>query len=174
MIENYAIDMFTIPLLHLKVKNWNSKKILLLDMMSNGMDYFTQKDSIDLHLSNNKIQSILEEELNLFADHFGFTEYRILISWFATAKRGDYHSVHSHSSIGYSSVCYVDYDINHHKSTEFIAPFNNFLTGNNLFYIPEVEEGSIIFFPSSILHYANPNQSEKERSILAFNLDVKN
>ena len=35
---------------------------------------------------------------------------------------------------------------------------------------PDVKEGDIVFFPSQLLHYANPNTSDKERVILSFNM----
>ena len=37
-------------------------------------------------------------------------------------------------------------------------------------FTPNVKEGDIVFFPSQLLHYANPNTSDKERVILSFNM----
>jgi ectoine hydroxylase-related dioxygenase (phytanoyl-CoA dioxygenase family) len=37
-------------------------------------------------------------------------------------------------------------------------------------YTPDVKEGDIVFFPSQLLHYANPNTHDKERVILSFNM----
>lgn len=173
MVDNYAVDMFNVPLLHLNIDDWENKKPLLLDMMSKNMDYFSQRVSKDLNSNNIKIESILKTELDQFNSYFNFTHCKIHLSWFNKAVTGDYHTVHNHSVIGYSSVCYIEYDHDEHTPLEFISPFNNFLTGETIYYIPQVTEGSIIFFPSAILHYTLPNKSKKDRSILAFNLDVK-
>ena len=51
-----------------------------------------------------------------------------------------------------------------------MSPFPNFLTGLQLTYTPEVDEGSIIFFPSYISHFTEPNLSDENRLIVSFNL----
>jgi hypothetical protein len=174
MTENYAVDMFKVPLLHLKIGDWENKKPILLNMMSKSFDYHTQKNNSIAGTDNIAIELFLKDELNSFASYFNFKAYRVTMSWFQTAEAGDYHGPHNHSCIGYSSICYIDYDQDLHSSTEFISPFNNFLTGESIHYSPKVDEGSIVFFPSSILHYANPNKSTKSRSILSFNIAIKN
>jgi len=38
-------------------------------------------------------------------------------------------------------------------------------------FIPnDIEEGSIVFFPSNVPHYVAPNKSTKPRLILSFNI----
>ena len=184
MANDYCEYMFKVPLLHLSVRNWDIKKTILLEMMQNselGMcedeevasDYHTQKKNSTLGIHNKNIENVLNEEIGIFCKHFEFVYYRIVMSWFETANVGNFHGVHNHGSTGYSAVCYVDYDKEIHTATQFVSPFNNFITGLSLNYVPNVDEGSLIFFPSAILHYTEPNKSNKKRTILSFNIDVK-
>ena len=94
------------------------------------------------------------------------------MSWFETSSQGDYHGIHTHGLVGYSAVCFIDYDSDEHTATQFVSSFNNLLTGEALQHSPEVNEGSLIFFPACILHYTEPNKSVKERKILSFNINV--
>ena len=63
------------------------------------------------------------------------------------------HAVHVHGATGFSSVCFIEYDKEDHKSTVFVSPFGNCVTGTLERYSPEVEEGDIIFFPLKSLPY---------------------
>ena len=184
MYDDYCDYMFKIPLLHLSVRNWNEKKSVLMSMIDDTQmninegesiktDYYSRQNTELAIRHNQKIEEILKEEINIFCNHFGFCYHKISMSWFQTASKGNYHGIHNHGSVGYSSVCFIDYDCENHTPTQFISPFHNFITGDFLEYSPKVKEGSIIFFPSTILHYTEPNNSDVERTILSFNIDVK-
>jgi hypothetical protein len=185
---NDFIDyMFKVPIFHLQVRNWETKKEILLEMAKTSdlivaeenfseikTDYYKQKKDNSVGKHNNKVLEVLKEEIEIFCNYFEFNSCTITSSWFELANQGGYHGVHNHGTTGYSSVCYIDYDKSAHTPTQFVSPFHNFLTGELLQYGPEVEEGSIIFFPSSIMHYTEPNTSEIERTILSFNIKIKN
>ena len=73
--------------------------------------------------------------------------------------------------MGFSAVCFVEYDQEVHTPTQFIAPFNDFMQGNTLQYSPScVMEGTLLIFPSVIHHFTLPNTSDKRRIALSFNL----
>jgi len=176
--------MFKIPILHLRVRNWEMKKNILLNIDNTTQiklseeesirsDYYTQQTNDEAGKYNFQIETLFKEEINLFCKEFNFIEYRIVMSWFESAFQGDYHGVHNHGLVGYSAVCFIEYDKEEHTPTQFVSPFNNFITGLNLDYSPQVDEGSLIFFPAVILHYTEPNKSVKERKVLSFNINVK-
>jgi hypothetical protein len=180
-MSDYTEFMFKIPIVHTSVRNWNQKKSILLDIMSNTnleihnnesvqSDYYIQKNN---PIYTIQIAELFEEEINVFCRNLGFSEYRVVMSWFQTSSQGEHHGIHTHGLVGYSAVCFIDFDNLEHTPTKFVAPFNNLLTGEALQYTPKVEEGSLIFFPASILHYTEPNKSPKERKILSFNINVK-
>jgi len=172
--------MFFVPLIHLKVKNWNEKKLRLLDLYSNTIDNikFTANEIYTDFYKNNftslkDVECIFDEEIKEFCSLIDVKSV-VLNSWFELARKNSHHTIHNHGALGYSSVCFIKFNSEHHTPTKFISPFLNFLTGETIYYYPNnIEEGSIIFFPSSINHYTDPNISDEERLIISFNLNVK-
>jgi ectoine hydroxylase-related dioxygenase (phytanoyl-CoA dioxygenase family) len=60
-----------------------------------------------------------------------------------------------------------------HTPTHFLNPF---ITSNpdEQYFVPDgVGEGSILFWPSPILHYTESNKSDVDRIILSFNLSIQ-
>lgn len=176
-MEDYYENMFYVPLVHIKVKNWKNKKEQILNLYQKTtleQDGDDQKVFTDFHIDafsfNKVVQELFDDELNILLDKLDIKTKNITASWFETSKVGNYHPLHTHGCYGYSAVCYIEYDKEVHEPTIFVAPFLNFWDGNVLDYNPKVDEGSIIFFPSSIVHYTKPNYSEKQRTILSFNI----
>jgi len=189
-MSDYYTDMFRIPFLHVEVRNWNIKKQRLKALFSfdNQSSEYHYKDittdyyykinnfnSDEVKISNEKVNEILLEEIEIFKSFFQLDNHKIILNWFQKSLPGQYHEVHNHGSYGYTAVCYIDYDERVHQPTKFIAPFNHFLKGDTLNFVPEnIKEGSLIFFPSSINHYSSPNHSETSRTILSMNIKVQN
>jgi len=176
MIES----MFHIPLVRLKVTNWNEKKNNLLYLYDKILPNIELNDKIFTNFDQNKfqlikdIEFIFQEEIQQFSRELSLNHYFVLNAWFELACKNSYHTIHNHGGLGYSSVCFIKFNSKHHTPTKFISPFLNFLTGDTIHYYPsDIEEGSIIFFPSAINHYTDPNMSDEERLIVSFNLDVK-
>ena len=92
--------------------------------------------------------------------------------WFQKYYENQFHTPHTHGTIGYSSVLYINFDKRIHKGTRFLAPFNN-PEGNEIEFAPDVDEGSFIFFPSYLNHYALPNKSDAIRIIMSMNIRKK-
>ena len=176
MIENCIIGMFTVPLVHLVVDDWKEKKKKLLNLCKNTHLSLDNDESLltNYHqnhkILNGDIENIFKDQIGRLEKEFNLPNLKIKDSWFEETEINGSHSIHNHGQYGYSSVCYIEYDKEEHTPTIFISPFNNTSTGELITYKPEVDEGSIIFFPSSILHYTMPNKSIKKRLIVSFNL----
>jgi len=185
-MNDFHDTMFTVPFLHVEVRNWNIKKKQLKDLyystlvvhsIDKGEYVNTNYHTLDLKSQNyklylNNIQSILDEEIKYFKDYFNIQTHTMKSAWFEQALQYQFHEVHNHGTTGYSSVCFIDYDTSVHTPTKFLSPFDHFLTGEHMLYTPDVTEGSLIFFPSAVKHFTNPNTSNQERIILSFNLDL--
>lgn len=173
-MRDYRDNMFAVPIVHIQSRDWERKQKILSDLFSQvKIEPFGQvltNYSTDYKILNNHIQDLFDEELDLFLNQLNVGTKKVESSWFELAKTGSYHDVHTHGPCGYSAVCFVKFDPSEHEPTVFLSPFFNFLDGNVLTYTPEVNEGSLIFFPSTIIHHTNPNDSQKERIILSFNL----
>ena len=182
-MNGYRTNMFEVPFLHLESVNWNLKKEKLISLMNesnfeernnNLVTDFNFQNRNDNFEYNREIENIFSDELFLFKEHFQFTNVYLTSSWFEISNKNSHHTTHNHGATGYSSVCFIEYDSNFHTPTKFISPFNSFIDGQVLTFTPdEIEEGSLIFFPSLIHHFTIPHNSEKTRKILSFNLKVE-
>jgi len=159
---------FSIPIYKYKVKNWEIKKEKLLNLF----DSFQHKVVGNVVTSSFNVKTnILSEEIDFFGNEIGINFYPTEV-WFQKYEHSMDHPVHNHGEMGFSSVCFIEYDKNFHEPTTFISPFGDYL-GKIEKYKPDVEEGDIIFFPSNLLHYVPINLSNKVRLVMSFNLKIK-
>jgi hypothetical protein len=175
-MENY-FEAFTIPYWQSKVTNWEEKKKSLLALYYNNKGNMSSGDQhTDYNHKNNyqsQVQAILLDDLysarkSLNLEHHAL---RVTTAWFQLYEQYHHHSIHNHGINGFSSVCYVEYDAIEHEPTRFVCPFNSYINNDVIEFIPKnIEEGSIVFFPSNISHYVAPNKSLKHRLILSFNI----
>lgn len=190
--EEYILPAFSVPILHLRVVDWEEKKKALLDIyaersqnkkvfktaIAQEIGYDVETDyhyNHDNHLTEHagydgKIEQILEDELGSVCDAFQCA-VAVNTSWFEKARKGAKHEVHNHGVEGLSAVCFVDFDPKYHMPTIFCNPLLADATNTN-FVPPNVDEGSLIVFPSYVLHFTQSNLSDVERLILSFNLQV--
>lgn len=187
-------SIFEIPFFHYKIKDWSRVKKELVEQFSNSFIEKVENDKVAggfLHtdyfnIVNTShppqyIQEVLRnldpyiksfhEDLN--SSGLCGNEFSVLnvnCAWFQKQEENMNHIVHNHGAIGFSSVCYINFDSEKHSSTVFLSPFGNFMSGNTFYFQPKVKEGDIIFFPSFINHYAPINTSNSDRIIFSFNL----
>lgn len=188
--------MFTVPLLHIKMSNWEVKKQKLIELFNLNKSWLIKRDTVNTTYLNDKdllnrdspeefwnkntseyISNIFNEERKIIYEMFGdpnkYPERSadINYAWFQEQKDGMYHGPHTHGFCGLSAVCFIEYNKNHHKPTSFLSPYLNPSKGYNEEYCDEsVSSGSLLVFPSNIVHYTNPN--DIGRIILAFNINV--
>ena len=168
--------MFYVPLFVHKIKDWYLKKSKLDSLYITDSNLET---NIITDYSNNTdyastLEEIFSKELYDCTQLLQIKKLSVIEGWTEIASNLMFHKVHNHGPIGYSAVVYLDYDPTVHEPTVFISPFNNFLDGTVVEYIPEnITEGTIIFFPSVVQHYTNPNTSTKARKIISFNLKAE-
>ena len=166
--------MLTIPFYHYKLNNWKEKKEQLLDFVSNISFKFNYKDEItDLYTTygdqtSSKPLKILEDDIAKFTTEVKYSGEMVAEIWFQKYYENQFHTPHTHGTIGYSSVLYINFDKKIHKGTRFLSPFND-PDGNHIEFAPDVDEGSFIFFPSYLYHYALPNKSDTIRIIMSMN-----
>ena len=168
--------MLTIPFYHYKVSNWKEKKEQLLDFVSNlSFKYFDQ--IADLYTTYGDQTSsiplkILEDDILKFTTEVKYSGEINAEIWFQKYYENQFHSPHNHGAIGYSSVLYINFDKRIHDGTRFLAPFND-PDGNHVEFAPDVDEGSLIFFPSYLYHFTIPNKSDSIRIIMSMNIRKK-
>ena len=171
------IENFTIPFHIIQVDNWSTKKQKLLEICNSSQfsdgdaiskvytDYFKDYNYTD------QVLEILGDDLNKFSNKIQ-TSCSLDSVWFQRYTRGNFHCPHDHGPIGYSSICFIEYDENEHNPPRFLCPFKS-VDGSHMEYSPDnVVEGTIIFFPSMLMHYVVPTTSDKIRTIMSMNIGI--
>jgi len=179
--NDYYIDMFKIPLIHISAGNWIEKKQFLTTMMKaqqmkdTGIiktTYYDQKPESANYLSK-RIATLFKDELSRYLEITGLTDYQVDLAWFQQQDKNMFHEIHNHV-LGISAVCYLEYNSEIHTPTHFISPYNNLLRGGTEYFTPpDITEGSIIFFPAMLNHYTLPNKSDVPRKIVSWNMTVQ-
>ena len=133
----------------------------------------------------NRIMSGLEEYINNVLFIKPEHEFYITQSWLNFNPPGSSHHRHNHSNSLISGVYYID--TTPEDSITFVSDNRNTITNNstlqidvleynitnsNIWTVP-VKNNDIIFFPSTLLHEVSPNNSDKNRISLSFNVFVK-
>lgn len=173
----YKDYMFSVPIFNISVEGWEEKKEALLNIFEKNKTYLKLSDNntvVTDYYSNNTyvdaVSEILNDEIKEFLSFTGH-DLKLMNCWFEESTNHMYHVIHNHGPVGFSAVCFVEYDQEVHTPTQFIAPFNDFMKGNTLQYSPScVTEGTLLIFPSAIHHFTLPNTSDKRRIALSFNL----
>lgn len=175
------LSMFTIPYLQLDVSDWDNKKRKLLELMSKcnfiSSNSILESSFFDESSKNHNdlVECIFEDELRQVKKAFGFNYYSIKYSWFQEQTKNMFHPMHDHgeNNIMMSSICYIEYNPSEHSPTQFISPFVDSFTFSHSHFMPRVDEGTIIFFPSNVLHQTLPSPSDKPRKIISFNMELR-
>jgi|TARA_B100000085_G_scaffold263479_1_gene269544 hypothetical protein len=173
MIESYA--MFHIPLIRNDVKDWQEKKKKLLNLVNSGKfdmksNEFVLSDFFGKVDYRAQIQEILQEDIKQSELLIGEGDLKISNAWFEKSRKGMSHQIHNHGALGYSGICYIQYDKKEHTPVQFVAPYNDSKHGQSIHYQPyDVREGTLLIFPSFVHHFTLPNESNKERICLSFN-----
>ena len=179
--------MFTIPIESFRVPDWDKWKPIILAQCDEhspqahitGGRVNTNEMDTDYHdLVTNKsmpkyyytVLDALEPILDEMQEDYPLDIRRIVAMWHQTTKNGQFHGVHNHGPVGITAVLYVDFDPRIHKATTFFAPFHNYINGEVVDYMPDVEEGDVLFFPSYLPHMQEPNFTDVSRTIISFNI----
>lgn len=171
-------NLFTINYFQYGVLDWPDKKQKLLEivdmdsMIKNDKQTFYSDREADQEKYKRAFRELFLTELDLFKAEAELSKIDIKNIWCVKYAKGDFHAVHNHSGMGYSGILYLEYDDNEHDGTWFIDPMNNPVTDRTGYSKPAVWEGCITIVPSNLLHFTFPNNSEKIRSIIGFDLTV--
>lgn len=181
MAEIQQVTLLSINFFKIPISDWKVKKEQILSLI----DLYNEDKRIDCCYSdyfmyNNrpeympKIIGMIADELQEFINQSGISVYPVN-QWQMWSQRyinGDFHGVHNHGFGHLSAILYVEFDKDKHQSTRFYTPIPNAFTGiiDNL--QPDVEEGDLILFPSTILHECPPSNCPESRTIVAFNIPI--
>ena len=160
-----------------KIPKWQTKKKKILSLarpfieQSDGAfsDYWNTIKPSRKHPYASEFFKTLE-----FKPHaeFGMKENECLCTAMWCMKYLTKGSIHVHDhNYGMSGILYANFDHTEHKATTFIPPIRNIWTNGVINFTPSVTEGDLILFPSQLLHFSNPVDSNKPRIVYSFNYE---
>lgn len=108
--------------------------------------------------------SIVEPHLtshnNKVMEYYGYTGVLTTNYWVQQYAKGGFHTWHTHENCTFSNVYYVDFGSSSPKTT--------FKFRGEEFEV-DVAEGSILTFPSYLIHCSKPNPADEIKTVIAFN-----
>jgi len=171
------INLFEISMLKYHIIDWTAKKEKFLNLLDNNAFQRNQYQTClsDRTRSNylEKFVEIFNDELAAIANDLGIADYDLDSVWCVKYHKGDWHAPHNHSGSGYSGIIYLDFDESEHTSAVFLSPINDPVKDTTQLSIPRVFEGDLILVPSSLIHFTYPNNSDKLRAIIGFDIKFK-
>ena len=185
-----SLLLFAIGINKFKVTNWQEKKPELLklieldskDIVECQTDYYKHQTRPPYFDSFVKILSEdLDNLVNTFTEELqeryrGECPVQNIETWELWAQRytlGQYHGAHNHGNMKISCVLYVEFDEKEHFPTTFYSPFPDPYYGTINKIAPPVSEGEILTFPSILLHESPASVSDKQRTIMSFNIPLR-
>ena len=169
--------LFEFPSYKYEIEDWDFKKKGILNRInkSNFIRTELQTFETDRQTDTNKswvhyLQDLIRPELSEFCKEAEVT-CSMTDAWCVRYQKGDRQDVHNHRGWGFSGVLYVEFDPKVHTATCFMAPWQNPRNDRTLLSHPiDIKEGTLIITPSFTHHYAEPNNSRKQRTVISFDL----
>ena len=172
--------MFTVPIVHYPIENWSENKKKILDALPpeddsqlepNGTglytDFFINGKVKELPSYFHTVVDVIKPYLKDFMDG---NPVEFVEMWYQKYYNMVEHKTHCHGFTGWSSIIYAEFDPKVHESTRFFSPFRQPWDCDVEVFQPEVKEGDMILFPSSLLHEAPVNRTDTRRTIISYNI----
>lgn len=137
---------------------------------------------------DNTYQTILEKKYAKCLDSFFDSTYTIMIDeiWYNCYTDGEYQEPHDHingsfNTCHFSCIHFLSFDKTTHKPTSFCDPLEKIRALSLEFdrnkykptYVPDIEEGDFIMFPSYLTHYVEPSASTKDYPRITIAMNIK-
>ena len=168
--------LFEYPSYQYQIDDWDFKKRGLLNRINSQKFIRTSLQTFETDRQTNRksyihyFQDLIKPELNQFCQEAEVT-CSMTDAWSVRYRKGDYQTPHNHRSFGFSLILYLEYDSKVHTPTTFICPWQDPRTDTTTLVFPQnVQDGTMVIFPSYTLHYVTPNQTNKIRTIISADL----
>lgn len=108
------------------------------------------------------IKNILPDYHNNLRKKLGVNTIHISNLWFQVYRKGDFHGRHTHEKTHFTNVFYINLP-DKKLTTRINKPQQQVL---------DIEEGTIVTFPGYFEHESPVNNSNQEKIIISFNIDI--
>jgi len=112
------------------------------------------------------IGSLLGAHILEWSSDYGYSGFEVAEMWFQQYDKGAIHNWHVHGC-NFTGIYYVDLPDDVSK-TEYLDPcdFKNIKT-------LDVNDGDVVIFPSYMFHRSPTNESDKRKTIISWNFNVR-
>ena len=168
--------LFEYPSFQYEIDDWDFKKKGLMNRINKSKFIRTRLATYEGDRQTNGktyvryLEEFLRPELSQFCKE-AHVSCHLTDAWCVRYKKGDHQIVHNHRGWGFTGVLYVEYDPELHTPTAYVQPWQNPCNDTTTYAYPDrVKEGTLVITPSFTFHYANPNNSNKRRTVISFDL----
>ena len=148
------------------------------DIDNKRYQWGTQCDIDRIPIVAREFQHLLQPSLKLFSDSVGRQfRYKLYNPWISVYKRGFFQEIHTHEPADLSFVIFLNTGENFSEFYFFNRYDNSYspmwkilLNVDKQKHFPKIEDGTIIFFPSDLLHGVTRHNSDTERRTISSNL----
>lgn len=181
--EKIEVDPYVIattPIFKIKVHDWKQVKENILSIVDWDQEDCWMNNRFSDYTKNLKRANKCPEyegifvnelfhEINTFSKHIG-KNLKVVNLWAQRCLKGSIMMAHNHGVHGITAILYTEYDKKKHNTTKFIPPVDDWRSQHTQPAEIDVEEGDMLFFPSTLVHYTEPNTSNKPRTLFSLNL----
>ena len=177
--------LFSVPSFTYKIKNWKRVKKQVETLLKKypcikqrSQNFLTNRWSpqVDHQALVADVFHIVQPYIKEMAQEIK-TNLNITAAWATSYKKGMDHLLHNHAQYkpgrcnSWSGVLYTHFNPAEHQGTIYKQPFPAFESGNIVFRIPRVTEGTLVIVPSTLEHFTPPNASKTVRTIIGFDME---
>ena len=180
-------NLFDIPSWKIQIINFEEKKKELTKLLESypeeekilkggglgdqeGIQTFATNRQNDRSGLNEQFSSIMGEELSAFSKELQ-KDLVIHEIWSVSYDKGDYQSIHNHSSTGLTGILYLDLP-KHSPATVYVQPWNDIVTDTVQYTMIPIVEGDIVIVPSFVLHFSESNKSNSKKRIISWDMKI--
>tara|TARA_Y100001937_G_scaffold22779_1_gene32606 strand:- start:271 stop:795 length:525 start_codon:yes stop_codon:yes gene_type:complete len=169
-------SLFTIPMWSLPTLNFTKKKKQLERLCKafperkHGMQTFATNRQNDRTGFDQAFTEICSDELNMLSQKLK-RDIQIEDIWSVSYKKGDYHTPHNHGATGLTGILYLNMPKDG-ALTQYIQPWNDWITDNTIYYPMPIKEGSIVVVPKFVRHFTEPHKSNKIKRIISWDMKI--
>tara|TARA_R100000664_G_C2735335_1_gene124909 strand:+ start:459 stop:983 length:525 start_codon:yes stop_codon:yes gene_type:complete len=169
-------NLFTIPMWSLPTLNFTKKKKQLERLCKafperkHGMQTFATNRQNDRTGFDQAFTEICSDELNMLSQKLK-RDIQIEDIWSVSYKKGDYHTPHNHGATGLTGILYLNMPKDG-ALTQYLQPWNDWITDNTIYYPMPIKEGSIVVVPKFVRHFTEPHKSNKIKRIISWDMKI--
>lgn len=168
--------LFNIPFYTIPTLNWSEKKKTLIKLFKaypdkkHGIQSFHTNRQSDRTGLKEAFSNIINEELNMLSQRIK-KDIQLIDLWSVTYKQGEYHTPHNHGSTGLTGILYLQFPKDS-PPTNYIQPWNDYITDRTIYYPLPVQEGQIVVVPRFISHFSSPTETKKIKQIISWDMNI--